>query len=223
MGNRPGYLGRLGIDLITTTKTNNMKLELKMFNFQGSPVYLKLWFLLLFAWVSPSMVAAIFISVLVHELAHAFVANRLGYNVRQIYIDLFYGAAEIELEHCPERDYIQIIGAGPISNLLLGIVSLALYAGIGFPFFSEMVVVNIILFIFNILPIYPMDGGRIFRSFLMMNMPSNRRLAKKISDWTSLVSSIALLVYCVYTSSLLLGIFSVLFIYFALKELKLIK
>lgn len=205
------------------TKKDNMKLQLKMFNFQGSPVYFKLWFLLLFAWLTPSMVIAIFISVLVHELAHAFVANRLGYNVRQIYIDLFYGAAEIELGHCPERDYIQIIGAGPISNLLLGIASFALYAGIGLPFFSEMVVVNTVLFIFNILPIYPMDGGRMLRSFLMMKMPSNRRLAKKISDWTSLLSSIVLLAYCIYTSSLMLGIFSLLFIYYALKELKFIK
>jgi Zn-dependent protease len=200
-----------------------MKLELKMFTFQGSPVYLKLWFLLLFAWVSPSIVVAIFLSVLVHELAHAFVANRLGYNVRQIYIDLFYGAAEIDLDHCPERDAIQIIGAGPISNLLLAIASFGLYAGTGIPFLTEMIVVNVVLFIFNILPIYPMDGGRIFRSFLMMKMPSNRRLAKKISDWTSLVFSVALLGYCIYTSSLMLGIFSVLFIYFALKELKFIK
>jgi stage IV sporulation protein FB len=98
-----------------------------------------------------------------------------------------------------------------------------LYAGTGIPFLTEMIVVNVVLFIFNILPIYPMDGGRIFRSFLMMKMPNNRRLAKKISDWTSLVSSISLLAYCVYTSSIMLGIFSVLFIYFALKELKFIK
>ena len=214
---------KLGIDLITIIKTNNMKLELKMFTFQGSPVYLKLWFLLLFAWLSPSMVVAIFLSVLVHELAHAFVANRLGYNVRQIYIDLFYGAAEIDLDHCPERDAIQVIGAGPISNLLLAIVSFGVYAGTEIPFFTEMIVVNIVLFVFNILPIYPMDGGRIFRSLLMMKMPSNRRLAKKISDWTSLVFSVALLAYCIYTSNLMLGIFSLLFIYFAAKELKFIK
>ena len=200
-----------------------MKLELKMFTFQGSPVYLKLWFLLLFAWVSPSIVVAIFLSVLVHELAHAGVANRLGYNVRQIYIDLFYGAAEIDLDHCPERDSIQIVAAGPISNLLLAIISFGLYAGTGIPFLAEMIVVNIVLFIFNILPIYPMDGGRILRNFLMMKMPSNRRLAKQISDWTSLTFSITLLAYCIYTSNLMLGIFSLLFIYFALKELKFIK
>lgn len=208
---------------LKTNNINNMKLEFKMFTFQGSPVYLKLWFLLLFAWVSPITVVAIFLSVLVHELAHAFVANRLGYNVRQIYIDLFYGAAEIELDHCPERDAIQIIGAGPISNLLLGIVSFGLYAGTGIDFFAEMIVVNIIFFIFNILPIYPMDGGRILRSFLMMKMPSNRRLAKKISDWTSLLVSITLLAYCIFVANLMLGIFSLIFIYFALKELKFIK
>jgi Zn-dependent protease len=200
-----------------------MKLELKMFTFQGSPVYLKLWFLLLFAWLSPTMVAAIFLSILVHELAHAFVANRLGYNVRQIYIDLFYGAAEIDLDHCPERDSIQIVGAGPISNLLLAVASFGLYAGTGIPFLTEMIVVNVVLFIFNILPIYPMDGGRILRSFLMMKMPSNRRQAKKISDWVSLVFSIALLGYCISTSAWIMAIFSLLFIYFALKELKFIK
>ena len=200
-----------------------MKLELKMFNFQGTPVYLKLWFLLLFAWVSPSIVVAIFLSVLVHELAHAFIANSLGYNVRQIYIDLFYGAAEIDLDHCPERDSIQIVAAGPISNLLLGILSFGLYATTGIPFFTEIFVVNVVLFIFNILPIYPMDGGRILRSFLMMKMSSNRRLAKQISDWVSLVFSVALLVYCIYTSNIMLGIFSLLFIYYAAKELKFIK
>jgi Zn-dependent protease len=169
------------------------------------------------------MVAAIFLSILVHELAHAFVANRLGYNVRQIYIDLFYGAAEIDLDHCPERDSIQIVGAGPISNLLLAVASFGLYAGTGIPFLTEMIVVNVVLFIFNILPIYPMDGGRILRSFLMMKMPSNRRQAKKISDWVSLVFSIALLGYCISTSAWIMAIFSLLFIYFALKELKFIK
>jgi hypothetical protein len=56
-----------------------------------------------------------------------------------------------------------------------------------------------------------------------MKMSSNRRLAKKISDWTSLVFSIALLGYCIFTSNIMLGIFSLLFIYFALKELKIIK
>lgn len=101
-----------------------MKLELKMFDFKGSPVYLKLWFLLMFAWVSPSMVAVIFLSILAHELAHAFVANRLGYRVRRVYIDIFFGAAEIDLEYCSERDLIPIVAAGPLINLGLFFISL---------------------------------------------------------------------------------------------------
>lgn len=212
---------RLGIDL--TINKNKMKLELKMFNFQGSPVYLKLWFLLLFAWVSPTMVFAIFISILIHELAHAFIANRLGYRVHQIYIDLFYGAAEIDLNHCPERDSIPIVAAGPISNLLLFIICFILYPLTGIPFLSKMIEVNFLLFIFNILQIYPMDGGRILRSFLMMKMSSNRRLAKQIGDYVSLSFSILLLVLCFILKEFILGIFSLLFIYYALKELKIIK
>ena len=200
-----------------------MKLELKMFNFQGSPVYLKLWFLLLFAWVTPSMVVAIFLSVLVHELAHAFVANRLGYNVRQIYIDLFYGAAEIDLDHCPERDAIQIIGAGPISNLLLAIVSFGVYAGTGIPFLTEMIVVNVVLFIFNILPIYPMDGGRLLKDFLFIKMKGNRRLAKKISGYVSLTFSVALLLYSISIMAFLLILCAALFIYTSLVEVELVK
>jgi Zn-dependent protease len=200
-----------------------MKFEFKMFNYQGSPVYLKLWFLILFAWFSPSMVIAIFLSVLIHELAHSYVANRLGYRVHKIYIDLFYGAAEIDLNHCPERDSIPIIAAGPISNLLLAGLSFLTYFMTGIPFIMDLLLVNIILFIFNILPIYPMDGGRILRSFLMMKMSSNRRLGKQISDWVSLSFSILLLLFCFFTKSFILGIFSLLFIYQALKELKFIK
>ena len=202
-----------------------------MFTFKGSPVYIKIWFLLLFAWLSPSMVVAIFLSVLVHELAHAFAAVRLGYTVRQIYIDLFYGAAEIDLEYCPEKDSIKIIAAGPISNLLLALVSISFAAFsaqlggwfAGTAFMAEMIYINFALFAFNLLPIYPMDGGKILRSALMMKMPKNRRLGKRISDWVSLSTSVVLFAVCVYTSSILLGIFSLLFIYFALKELNYIK
>lgn len=201
-----------------------MKLELKMFTFQGSPVYLKLWFLLLFAWLSPSVVIALFISVLVHEMAHAAMANHLCYRVRQIYIDIFYGAAEIELEHCPERDTIPIVAAGPLSNLFLfgmTLASIAFFPGVAF--LVDLAAVNLLLFIFNIIPIYPMDGGRLLRSLLMMKMPSNRRKAKRISDWVSLVFSTLLLAYAISTSAWILAIFSGLFIYYALKELNYVK
>lgn len=201
-----------------------MKLELKMFTFQGTPVYLKLWFLLLFAWLTPSVVIALFISVLVHEMAHAAMANHLCYRVRQIYIDIFYGAAEIELEHCPERDNIPIVAAGPLSNLFLfGLTLAAISLFPGVAFLVDLAAVNLLLFIFNIIPIYPMDGGRLLRSLLMMKMPSNRRKAKMISDWVSLVFSVLLLAYSISASAWILAIFSALFIYYALKELNYVK
>jgi len=195
-----------------------------MFDFQGTPVYLKLWFLLLFAWLSPSTVVALFISVLAHEIAHAYFANRFGYRVRQIYIDLFYGAADIDLDHCPERDLIPIAAAGPLSNLMLfglSMISISLFPGTGF--FADMAIVNLLLAVFNIIPIYPMDGGRIFRAYLMMKMPSDRKKAKRISDWTSLAFSVLLLAYSALSLGWLTAIFALLFIYYSLKELGYVK
>jgi stage IV sporulation protein FB len=157
-------------------------------------------------------------------LAHAFVANLFGYRVNQIYIDLFYGAAEVDLNNCPERDIIPIVAAGPLSNLFLfGLTMVTISSFPGVEFLVNLAAVNLILFIFNIIPIYPMDGGRLFRAFLMMKMPSNRWKAKRISDWTSLVFCFLLLTYSISTSAWIMVIFSLLFIYYTLKELNYLK
>jgi Zn-dependent protease len=100
-------------------------------------------------------------------------------------------------------------------------VTISLFPGV--EFLVNLAAVNLILFIFNIIPIYPMDGGRILRSYLMMKMSSNRRKAKRISDWTSLVCSFFLLLYSISISAWIMVIFSALFIYYALKELNYLK
>jgi Zn-dependent protease len=79
------------------------------------------------------------------------------------------------------------------------------------------------MFIFNILPIYPMDGGRLLKDFLFLKMRSNRKLARKISGGVSLVFSIALLVYSISIAAVIMAVFSALFIYAALVELGFIK
>ena len=200
-----------------------MDFQIKLFDFQGVPVYLKLWFLLLFAWLPFSYVIAIFISILVHELAHAYVANKLGYNVFKVYIGLFNGAAEMNLSQIHERDSIKIVAAGPLSNLILFFTSLIfISAGYSNQFITDFANVNLLLLIFNIIPIYPLDGGRLLRDGLYL-LIKNRKLSVTISSYVSLALSSLLLVFAISTMNILLGIFAGLFIYLSIKELGWIK
>jgi Zn-dependent protease len=204
-----------------------MKTSFKLFDFVGAPVELSIWFFLLFLWLPISWVVAIFGSVLIHELAHAYVANKRGWQVYGIKVDLFTGSAAVDT-NIPERDAIPVVAAGPLSNLILGILCIPLYFVFGETspvfggFLNTLFVINIFMFIFNILPIYPMDGGRLLKDFLFLKMRSNRRLAKKIAGGVSLVFSIALFIYSISTFSIIMILFSVLFIYYALIELEIV-
>ena len=200
-----------------------MKQSFKLFDFQKAPVTLSLWFFLLFLMLPVTMVVSVFISVLVHELAHAWVANRNGYQVYGINIDIFSGSASIDT-NMHERDSIPIVAAGPISNVLLagiGLLSIAILpkTDLVVEFVASFITVNIILAIFNILPIFPMDGGRIVKDFLVLKM-RNRRRAKIIAASISLLFSTLLLAYSIYTLSLILILFSGYFCYLAYKDLK---
>lgn len=204
-------------------KEDYMKLEIKMFEYRGIPVYFRLWFLLLFAWVDPIIVVCLFFAVLFHEMGHAWAADRLGYRVSSITIDLFFGSADVEMEHCPPSDSIKIVSMGPLTNLLLfGISMTAIGLFPGTPFIAPFAAVNIILFLFNILPIFPMDGGRIAKDILTMKM-RDRLAAKKTAGWISLITTSALLVFTVASGNFLTAAFCLLFAYLALKEIGLIK
>jgi Zn-dependent protease len=76
--------------------------------------------------------------------------------------------------------------------------------------------------IFNIIPIYPLDGGRLLRDGLYL-IVKNRKSSVMISSSISLLLSSLLLVYAIVTMNIFAGIFAGLFIYFAVKELGWIK
>jgi Zn-dependent protease len=205
-----------------------MKTSFKIFDFVGAPVELSLWFFILFLWMPVSLVIAIFVSVLIHEMAHAYVADRRGWRVFGIKVDLFTGSAAVDT-NIPEKDAIPVVAAGPLSNLLLAVLCIPFYSflvninPIIDGFMNDLFVINIFMFIFNILPIYPMDGGRLLKDFLFIKMKRNRRLAKKISGYVSLTFSVALLLYSISIMAFLLILFSALFIYTSLVEVELVK
>ncbi len=194
---------------------------IKLFDFQGSPVILKWWFFILFAFLSPILVVIIFMSVLLHEMGHAYVANKLGYRVRGISIDVFFGAAEMDISQIHERDSIKITLGGPVINLILFLISSLIWIIIPIGSVKEILwsalSVNAILFISNMLPIFPTDGGRIFRDIMVIK---NRQRAIEISAIVSLIFCILVAIFGAIFGHWMVVIFAIFFGYLAIKELK---
>lgn len=199
-----------------------MNLQIKLFDYRGTPVYFKFLFLLLFLWVSPSFVAAIFISMLLHELAHAHMAKRLGYKVNDIQIGLFIGQANMDIDSIKQSHLIRIVAAGPWINMMLWASLSLINIFLQNRFINSLVIVNFIFFIFNIIPIFPLDGGRILRSALMLKT-KNRERSIFISSIVSLIFSVLLLIWSLISFDIVTLIFSVLFLVFSMKELNWIK
>lgn len=199
-----------------------MKTNVKLFNFLGSPVNLDLLFLLIFLIFPITISVSIFISVLIHEMAHAFVANKKGHHVYGININLFGGSAAIN-SNIHERDSIPITAAGPISNLILYLIFLTISLFVSNQFITDFMYVNLFLLVFNILPIYPMDGGRIVKDFLVWKsrkMDISRREANVISARISMIFSILLVLFSLVNGYLIMAIFGLFFGYQSFKMIK---
>jgi Zn-dependent protease/CBS domain-containing protein len=122
-------------------------------------------------WLVAAATALLFFaSVLAHELSHALVARRFGVKTTSITLFIFGGAAAMESEPKSPRDEALIAAAGPISSLLLGGLLVLIDLFVGQPEVSALVgwlaVINLGLGVFNLIPGFPMDGGRILRAIL---------------------------------------------------------
>ena len=122
-------------------------------------------------WVVGGVVALLFFgSVLAHELSHALVARRFGLRVRDITLFIFGGAATLEEEARRPRDEALIGAAGPITSLLIGGALWLIVAVVNLPqveaILAWLALINLSLGIFNLIPGFPMDGGRILRALI---------------------------------------------------------
>ncbi|MDO9116571.1 MAG: site-2 protease family protein [Nitrospira sp.] len=113
-----------------------------------------------------------FSSILLHELAHSFVALAKGIPVRSITLFVFGGVAQIGREPDRPLTEFQIAIAGPMASALLaaGFWTIASLAGDEFERISALAgwlaSINLMLALFNLVPGFPLDGGRIFRAIL---------------------------------------------------------
>ena len=117
---------------------------------------------------------AVFSSVVVHELAHALVARRFGVRTRSITLFLFGGVATIEAElPTPLADGLVAV-AGPVASAALALLvygGMVLGARAGMPgtlteLLAYVAIANAVLAVFNLIPAYPMDGGRVLRALI---------------------------------------------------------
>jgi Zn-dependent protease len=189
----------------------------KICRIAGIPIYVHWTFLILIAWlvyghwaaghdVSTTLegvgfVLSIFGCVVLHELGHALTARRFGISTADITLLPIGGVAR--MERIPENpaQELAVALAGPMVNLV--IVGALLVAGVRPPsdgandsqflvqaqFLPKLLVVNAFLFLFNLLPAFPMDGGRVLRALLAMRMDYARatRSAASIGQFVAIV------------------------------------
>ncbi len=145
--------------------------------------------------VATAFVLLLYVSVLVHELAHCVVARRFGLPVRRVLLYPLGGYSEIEQEPgTPGREAL-ISGAGPVVSLALAgigyLLSRAVGAGLPHQLISQLFVANLIVGIFNLLPGLPLDGGRIFRAGVW-KVTRKQYTATIAAAWAGRVLAIAL-------------------------------
>lgn len=170
----------------------------------------------------------IFVCVVLHEFGHALTARRYGIGTQDILITPIGGLAR--LERLPEKPVHEMVVAiaGPLVNVLIAlIIGAYLYlSGTGFDVIGSEAVVfeyfrnfpvlilflNVVLVLFNLIPAFPMDGGRILRAAI--SIFQGRRKGTLIASWIGRVLAVGFLIFGLYENHIGL-IFIGIFVFFA--------
>jgi stage IV sporulation protein FB len=141
-----------------------------------------------------ALVLAVFTCVVLHEFGHSLQVRRYGVKVRDIVLFPIGGVARAESIPENPRHEIAVAIAGPVVNfviagLLFGALAVAGTPPHGEGFFVDLAWVNLVLGVFNLVPAFPMDGGRILRGALSLRMPylSATRRARDVGQLLALV------------------------------------
>lgn len=213
-------------------KTARIAGTVSFLNLFGVPIRLHFTFLLLLVFLvfigvgekqsgpqTAIYVGAIFFSVMLHEVAHALVARRFG--IRTLEIIMFPIGGVSRLERLPKAfQELWVALAGPALNLALGVGLLASQhnfiplATLREPTDANLVeriaVGNLLIGLFNLLPAYPMDGGRILRAIVSLYRPEE--VATQVAASTGKMLAVGMLLFGLLSSNFFL-VFISLFVY----------
>ena len=155
--------------------------------------------------VAAAFVVLLYLSVLVHELSHSVVARGYGLPVRRILLYPLGGISEIEREApTPGREFA-VAGAGPALSLALGaagwgLVQLVPY-GVTGAVIRQLMVANVLVGLFNLLPGLPLDGGRMLRAVIwkITKKPTTATIA---AAWVGRILALGVLAIPFFSGSL---------------------
>jgi len=202
----------------------------RLFRLAGIDVYLHWWWFLValyeiqgrsgqyssIAWNAAEYLA-LFLIVLTHEFGHALACRQVGGQANRIMLWPLGGVAYV---NPPERAGAQLwsIAAGPLVNVVLipifiGAIYIARMIGLpsslpdAYLLLKSVLYIDVGLLVFNILPIYPLDGGQILRSLLWFVLGRGRSLM--VATVFGLLGVVALVAFAVYSQSLWTGLIAV--------------
>ena len=128
----------------------------------------------------------LFVGVFIHEMAHSLIAKAKGIEIHSITLLILGGVSQMEETMPDPKVELPMALAGPLTSLAVGVISSALVyavdavvadpgiAGVLVFTFGYLGLLNVLLFGFNLLPAFPMDGGRVLRAWLARRMPLSR-------------------------------------------------
>src|SRR3712207_723006 len=167
------------------------------------------------ALVTALVIVALFVCVVLHEYGHSLVAQRLGIEIQDITVLPIGGVARLKSLPTRPWDEVKISVAGPLVNVVLAPIFFGvgllfgavprvpadLFTGIGSvgQFFFYLGYLNVVLAVFNLLPAFPLDGGRILRALLATRLGALR--ATDISSAVGQLFAVAFFILGLITRS----------------------
>lgn len=145
------------------------------------------------------IIVSYFFFLCLHEAVHAIVAKKLGYELAKIQLSASGAVLDGESDEFAFNDEILIAISAPIFNLCVAILLVAFWWIFpeSYNFLQDEVVINLAIFAFNILPFFPLDGGRVLLGFLSKRV--ERKKALKICKTITFVFSCLLFVVFVFS------------------------
>jgi Zn-dependent protease/CBS domain-containing protein len=149
-------------------------------------------------WLASAVTTLLFfVSILLHELSHSIVARRLGLPVHSITLFIFGGVSSLKEEPASAGQEFKMAIVGPLTSFVLGIVSAGI-AGVFWLYEADDTVpgavsaylafINVAVGVFNMLPGYPLDGGRVLRAALWARTKSMLRATRWASGVGTFIS-----------------------------------